>query len=122
MNHFISLQQAIDMTTLYRQQKENVLADEYKGTNILAISETFDRAAFDWVLAQAGCTALRIYFGMDASLNIHSIVVGVNSNNEDILPPQQSGTTTTATTDDTGIIEEGNRCPDLCGTASALNP
>jgi hypothetical protein len=44
-NHFISLQTGIDMTTLYRQEKENILATAYKNQNILPISETFDRAA-----------------------------------------------------------------------------
>jgi hypothetical protein len=46
-NHFISLQTGIDMTTLYRQEKENILATAYKNQNILPISETFDRAAID---------------------------------------------------------------------------
>lgn len=131
MNQLISLPQAIDMTTLYRQQKEVILKEEFTGQNILCLSETFDRAVFDQVLAQTGCTALRIYYGMDRELKIHAIIVGVNENNEDILPvlsstdPSHAPATTTEDdddNDDSGIIETGQRCPDYCPPASDLNP
>ena len=117
MSQLISLQQAIDMTTLYRAQKENILAPGYKDQNILAICETFDRSVFDTVLAQEGCAGLRIYYGMDTSLKVHAIVVGVNDKDEDMLPPEsiQAGG------GEGSIIEDGNRCPDLCPPVSPLN-
>jgi hypothetical protein len=122
MNHFISLQQAQEMTERYRQNRVSILQPPYQQGNVLAISESFDRAAFDSVLAQPGCVGLRIYYGMDPSLQVHAIIVGYNENNEDMLPVQ-TGFTAASSTDEgeTNIIEEGNRCPDFCAPDSPLN-
>lgn len=57
--HSISLKTANEMTTRYRAQKEAILATDFQERNLLFISETFDRAAFDSLLAQPACTALR---------------------------------------------------------------
>jgi hypothetical protein len=122
MSQFIPLQQAIDMTTLYRIEKENILALPFKNQNILCKSETFARDVFDIVLAQPGCTGLRIYYGMDGALKVHAIVVGINSSDEDILFPA-AGESKMRSLDngDEGIIETGNRCPDDCPPPSPLN-
>jgi hypothetical protein len=117
-NHSISLQTGIDMTTLYRQEKENILATDYKNQNILPLSETFDRAAIDALLAETGCTAIRIYYGMDENLLVHAILVGVNEDNEDILPAETSSLTDTG---DDPIMEQSIRCPPECPPASPLN-
>jgi hypothetical protein len=119
MSQFISLQQAVAMTTLYRQEKENILAVPFKGQNILARSETFDREVFDTLLAKTGCVALRIYYGMDADLKVHAIIVAVNDKNEDMLPT--TGASMTEDGDD-DIAEQGKRCPDDCPPPSDLNP
>jgi hypothetical protein len=116
MNHFISLATAVDMTTRFRDHRENVLKTEYQGQNVLAFSETFDKAAFDVLLGKSEATALRIYYGMDEYLKIHAIIVAVDANNEDILP-----TAPAAATVDEDIIDNGNRCPDLCPPQSPLN-
>ena len=117
MSKLIPLQQAVDMTTLYRNEKENILAPAYKGQNILALCETFSRADIDYLLAEADCQQLRVYYGMDASLKVHALIVGVNSKDEDILPAQQ----TTTTNGGAGIAEEATRCPDICPPGSGLN-
>lgn len=117
MSQFISLPQAVDMTTLYRNMRETILAPEYKGQNILALNETFDRNIFDTLLAKNGCTGIRIYYGMDVSQKVHAIVVAVNANNEDILPV---GAAVTGGNDDIG--DEAQRCPDDCPPPSPLNP
>ncbi len=110
--HFISLAQAIEMTTRYRTQKESILSSDFRGKNILSISETFDRDAFDDVLAKPGCVALRIYYSMDVNNIVHAIIVGVNKDNDDMLP---------GAGDTSSIIEDGKICPPLCGTTSPLN-
>ncbi len=120
-NHFISLQKGIDMTTLYRQEKENILVMAYKNLNILPLSETFDRAAFDTLLAETGCTSVRIYYGMSEDLLVHAIIVGVNENNEDILPSSGNTVTSEGDTVDEKILELSIRCPPDCGPASPLN-
>jgi hypothetical protein len=117
MNHFISLQEAIDMTTLYRQEQENILKPVYQNQNILARSEAFERAAFDTLLAKNGCAGLRIYYGMDAQLKVHAIIVPTDENGNDILP--SSSLTNTEEGED--IAERGLRCPDICPEPSVLN-
>lgn len=109
---FISLDEAKIMTARYRAEKENILAPEYKGKNILSICETFNRAEFDYVLAQEGCAGLRFYFGMTEELKVKVIVVGVTSDNKDILP---SSSVVLAEGDGgKGIVEYGRPCPDYC--------
>ena len=118
-NNLISLDAAIQMTALYRREMDNILADSYKGQKILTVCETFDRQAFDILLNEAGCTAVRIYYGMSEDLRMHAIVVGVNSSDEDILPPI---TTTVVSGEEAVIVEESIRCPDKCPPPSPLNP
>ena len=119
MSNFISLQQAITMTTTYRNQKENVLAPAYKGKDILPIAETFDRSAFEALLAETDCTYIRVYLGMDQDLKIRVIAVAADSKNVDILPAAG------VTARDGGggnIVEDGMRCPTICAPPSDLNP
>ena len=117
-NHLISLDEAIDMTSLYRREMNTILATQYQGQNILPVCETFDKAAFDSLLAETGCTAVRIYYGMSDDLKVHAVIVGVNSNNEDILPSSVSMLTRE---DDPLVLEEATRCPDDCPPSSSLN-
>jgi hypothetical protein len=119
MNHFISLQEAIDMTSLYRNQREDILKTEFQNQGILPLSEAFDRSAFDTVLAKEGCAGLRIYYGMSEDFKVHAIIVGTDENGHDILP-ESSGAFNEAETGDDYIIEKGNRCPDICPDDSPL--
>lgn len=116
--HMITLETAIEMTTLYRQKKETILANEFKGQDILPLSETVDRAAIDTLLNHPGCTSLRIYYGMSSDNKIHAILVGVNSENEDLLP----GPVSSAESDEEPVIvDETLRCPPFCPKNSPLN-
>ena len=117
-DHLISLQKAIDMTTRYRRDKETVLAPEYRSQNILPNSETFNRSAIEKLLTETSCAAVRIYYGMDETLKSHAIIVGVNELNEDILPALSSNNLAAS---DEPILEEGQRCPDICPPTSPLN-
>lgn len=115
--HFISLDAAADMTDRYRANREAILGTSYKDQEILPLSETFNRDAFDTLLAKTGAAGLRIYYGMDETLKVHAIVVAVNEENEDILP---SDSLTTLEGDD-DVFEQGQRCPNLCPPTSPLN-
>lgn len=125
------------MITKYNLERNNILEPAYKGQDVLAICETFNRADIDAVLAQRDCVAIRIYYGMDTSNKVHAIIVGVNSNDQDIVPSTGSATSAAATTgiqggggsegvnqlmeDDGGIIlEMGRRCPTDCPPSSSL--
>jgi hypothetical protein len=114
--HFISLNKAIEMTALYRADKETILATGFQAQDILPNSETFNRNAFDALLAADLCAGIRIYYGMDENSKVHAIAVAVNEDNEDILNIVTSPSVATES-----IIEEGQRCPDLCPPASSLN-
>ena len=118
MNHFISLQEGIDMTILYRAEKENILKNQYQNQNILPLSEQFPRAPFDTLLAKSGCAGLRIYYGMSEDLKIHAIIVPTDAEGNDILP-EQTGASSLG--DEEDIFERGNRCPDICPDPSPLN-
>ena len=116
MSHFIPLTEARQMTALYRNNREAILQPSYQNQALLPLSETFDRAAFDTVLAKSGCTALRIYYGMDESLKVHALIVGVDANGQDLIPADVSAATAT----DEDIIEHGVRCQEICPTSSLL--
>ena len=111
MSQFITLESAVAMTTLFRQQRENILDSNYQNQNILPYCESFDRDVFDTVLSQTGCVGLRIYYGMTEDNRLHAIVVGFDENDEDMLPGTQ----------EFNIIEEGKRCPQECPPPSVLN-
>lgn len=112
--HFISLQNASELTARFQKMKTEVLADGYK--EILCNCETFDREAFDKVLAKDGCTGIRIYFGMDAINQLRLVVVGVNAQDQDMISSQSS-----SLTEDDDIFDNGRRCPDECPPDSPLN-
>lgn len=115
-NHSISLEQAIEMTSRCRAQKENILGAGFQNQKVVFTCETFNRAAFDRLLNQAGCAGIRIYSAMGNDMRLRVIAVGVNENNEDMLPnPAAMG--------DNGnnVVEEGQLCPDFCPPSSVLN-
>lgn len=116
MSHFISLQEAVDMTSFFRTHRENILKTEFQNQNIVPLSESFDREPFDTVLAKQNCAGIRIYYGMDENKKIHAIIVGFDENGDDILPAEEMNNT-----EEEDIIERGNRCPDICPTESPLN-
>jgi hypothetical protein len=110
MNQFISLQQAIDINSRFRANKENVLANAYKNQKILPVCESFDKSAINDLLAQSDCSGIRIYFSMGIDYKVKVTIVGFDSNEKDILP-----------TNEELIVEEGKRCPDDCPPSSPLN-
>jgi hypothetical protein len=114
MNNVISLQQAIDMTTRFRDQNNS--GGKYSVFNC----ETFDRAVFDQILSQTGCVKMRIYSGLDENNVYHAIIVGVNEKDEDMLPTELNSTVTGDGKNTIG--EDGITCPPYCPPPSPLNP
>lgn len=121
MTHKIALQNAAEMTQRYRQNKESILAQAFQFQNLLSLCETFDRTAVDHLLGQPGCTALRIYYGMDIELKVHALLVGVDAANADILPTMVVKGDTDVADDDEYIAEQAIRCPPTCPPDSPLN-
>jgi len=127
-DQFITLAEAIQMTTKYRENREAILDPRYRDQNILPICESFDRSVFDKVLAQEGCAGLRTYLGMDDSLQVKMIVVGVDASGHDMIPATATNAAASSTASSTGsdqneglIIENGIRCPTNCPPSSDLN-
>lgn len=107
-SHEISLQTAIDMTTLYRANRPSNFP----------ICETFDIDAINKLLSVEGAAFLRIYYGMQENEDVDAILVAANADGDDILP---SETIAEVTTDDPIILEDGIRCPQACPSSSPLN-
>jgi hypothetical protein len=107
--HEISLQTAIDMTTLYRANRPSNFP----------ICETFEIDAVNKLLATDGCAFFRIYYGMKEDDNIDAILVAANADGEDILP---SSITAGLLDGEAIILEDGIRCPEACPPESPLNP
>ncbi len=112
LTHRITLSQAKKMTALY-SAKRAVLAAKPEAGIILPLSQTFNRQAFDDLLAQPGCKGIRLYYGMDEAQQLHAVFVSVNEKEEDILP--------LADTADGSIVEAGKTCPPDCDAVSLLN-
>lgn len=128
-NHRISLQKARQLTQKFREVREKISIPGQAGIDLFPVSETFSREGFDALLAQPGCTSVRIYYGLDDQ-GLHAVIVGVDANNRDILAPLTISTNsttadiseTTTTTGDEIILDEGIRCPPSCPTTSNLTP
>ena len=108
------------MTASFRLHRESILNSNYQNQNILPQSETFERSDLETLMAQTGCTAVRIYYGMDENLKTHAIFVGVNADNEDMITPATQ-TLTEEENDDDLLLEGGVRCPEICPPESELN-
>ena len=109
------------MTSLYRANREAILATSYKGLEIMPLSETFNKDAIAALLDLPGCAGIRIYYGMDEQKKVHAILVGVTAANEDMLPASSSGLIEEPETDEPDILERGQRCPPACPPDSPLN-
>ncbi len=118
MSNSIPLSKAVAMTTLYRQNKNSVIATGYD-PNILPLAETFDASSVANLLSTPGCVTIRVYYGMSEDLYLHAILVAVDQNGADILPATDSQGGGTGEPD---ILDEGKRCPPICGPSSPLNP
>ena len=118
MSQFISLQDAVTMTTNYRNIREQILKSRYQYQNILCICETFDRSAFDRLLSHPDCASIRIYYGMNQELEVHAIIVAADAAGNDILDPTD---TNLDEEDEYPIVESGVRCPEICPPVSDLN-
>jgi hypothetical protein len=112
-NQFISLATAVDMTTTFRGNRESILKIQYQNLSILPLSEHFDRAPFDTILALPEAKGIRIYPSMSEDLKVRFIIVATDEDGKDILPAAGSS--------EERIIERGIRCPDICPANSPLN-
>jgi len=115
--HYITETSAATMTARCRAEKENILDSANRNMGIVPICETFDRSAFDAILDLNDCVKVRIYTAMDTDLKIRFVIVGVNSDDEDLFLPDTSQSDEPVMS----VIEAGQRCPNTCPPESSLN-
>ena len=111
-NQHISLPEAVTMTTRYRNNRP---ADFF-------ISETFDAANIQQILAQPDCQYLRIYLGRKADNSVIAMLVGADSGEADLLPVTGATLAEDSANANGVILEDGYRCPEFCPKPSPLNP
>ncbi len=113
-SHEISVDLAIEMTSRYREFKEQILAAGYQNDGTLALCETFSKTAIQNLIEGDECTGFRIYYGMDDALKVHALLVGVNAEGVDILPVNPNVPTSQ-------LLEDGHRNPPANTPSSPLN-
>jgi hypothetical protein len=122
MSDFIPVAEAAQMNASYRMNREMILRPEYQGKNILCICETFEKSQVETLLSKEGCAALRVYYGMDASMKVHAVLCAVDEENADILPAARSAVASSPQGQgDDYTLENGQRCPVDCPPDSQLN-
>ncbi|MBL0883467.1 MAG: hypothetical protein IBJ16_09025 [Chitinophagaceae bacterium] len=92
MQHLISLEEAIDMTSRYQAEIPAGMVN----------SERFNKESVLALLSQPGCVSMRIYYGKQKNDTIHAILVGVDESGADMVQTSNF------------ILEEGDRCPPNC--------
>ena len=97
-NHDISLADASELTKNYR--------DSQTSTNYVK-GEFFGKTALLALLNQEGSVGARIYYGLGADGVPRLVIVGVNSDGDDMV--------------DGNLMEHGFSCPTQCSSANSLN-
>lgn len=108
MSKKIGLDQAKTMRKKYKEAKGPILA-EGVSKDILPQAEFFDKQDVLDLLNQDDCQGLRVYYSMDEAHNFHLLLVGVDSEGEDIIDSNEPL-----------ILDEGIKCPPTCPVNSEL--
>lgn len=95
-NHFISLDDACELTSRYRN------STQFNGLN----GGFFGKTAIQDILDQQDCAGIRYYYGLDAQNTPVMVIVGVTEDNIDIA--------------DGELAELSVPCPNLCDDTSPL--
>lgn len=109
--HSISLEQAVELTTLFRETRP---VD-------VAICETLEKDSVRKMLSTPGAEKLRIYHGRRENGEITSVLVAADANGNDILPMANDAGDTWED-EHALILDDTFRCPELCPPPSPLNP
>lgn len=97
-NHEISLNEAAELTQRFR---DNLPVIDN------TIAEYFGRSALEDLLSQNSCVGIRIYYGIDSSTKKRLVIVGVNSEGNDLF--------------EGNLLEHGGICPLYCSENNPLN-
>ena len=95
-SHKITLEEGVDLTTRYRESKQEARTPTL----------VFNREAFDRILKQPGCVAVRLYPCLHADGKQNVVVVGVDEKGSDMTQGELS--------------QIAMECPPICDPDSAL--
>jgi len=91
----ITLEQGAALTLAFRNRNFGAINGQFYGKDIL-----------NHILGQDDCMGIRIYLGLDANGNHELVLVGANSQEDDLLDL---------------VAENGVGCPPRCGKQNELN-
>ena len=134
-NHVLSIAQADQMTASFRAVIDslNKKVPGFKDSVDFGHAEAFPADVFRELLRQTDSTGpvygIRIYYGRDPNGKIHQILVPYDSNGNDIVrhyvelnKPQQGVHVEALMVGQGQALENGSRCPTVCGdNSSGLN-
>jgi hypothetical protein len=108
MSEYITLVEAIKLTTSYRLRRSTIL-DKSVSEETLPICETFAKEHVLDLMNKSGCSGIRAYFGLDDYDQVKLVLVAVNERDEDMY----LGVDT--------LLDKAARCPTNCPPSSPLN-
>jgi hypothetical protein len=91
----ITLSEGAALTAEYRRQNNGAVKAHFIGKDLI-----------NDILAQSDCMGLRIYYGLDSNGDKQLVIVGADSNEDDILDI---------------IVDHCEPCPTNCSNSNALN-
>jgi len=112
MKNLVPLSDAKLMVKTYLENKSKVIPND----STLPNTETFDSEAFVALLNQPDCVKVRLYYGMNENLEICAIIVGVDSNGNEIYIENKG----LNGVDETYVIEDGLKCPPACNVENKI--
>ncbi len=96
--HEINIDDAAEITKRYREA--------HPGERIAVY---FSKSEITSLLGQTNCVGIRIYFGMDDGGELSPIIVGVDTNENDLVRPGEK------------CLDFSLPCPNRCSTPNKLN-
>jgi hypothetical protein len=109
MKNLMPLSEGKLMVKTYLENKSKVLPSDLTLPN----TETFDSDAFVELLNLPDCVKIRLYYGMNEKLEICAIILGVDSNGNEITI-KDAGISSSSNNEDEFVIEISTKCPPTC--------
>lgn len=109
MKNLMPLSEGKLMVKTYLENKSKVLPSDLTLPN----TETFDSDAFVELLNQPDCVKIRLYYGMNEKLEICAIILGVDSNGNEITIKGNKNSVSINEPDEY-VIEISTKCPPNC--------
>ena len=112
MENLLPVTDAKTMVKTYLENKSTILKPEYVERNILSNTITYGVEAFRSLVNTPNCSNIRMYFGMNAKLEITGIFIGVDNEGNEIFIQNDAS----VNGDTEYALDEGLRCPPTCQT------